>query len=345
MGITLHYKPAQLFFKQPFKIAHGSRTYTSIVIIKLVYENIYGFGEASLPPYLNENQESVMTFLEKCKPLLSTFDSKTTINDFLLEIDQIAPGNTAAKAAIDIAIHDLKGKLEKKACYELFDTNGEKTPFTSFTIGIDSIEGVIAKTRSASSYKFLKVKLNGENDKEIIQAIRSVSNQPLSIDVNQGWKEKEYALKMIEWLYDKNVVLIEQPLSKNAIDDSFWLFERSPLPIIADESVQRLNDIESTKNYFHGINIKLMKCTGLNEAMKMINRCRELNLKILLGCMSESSCAVSAAAHLSPFVDYADLDAPLLITNDFFNGIEFHEGKITLPLKYGIGADLKEELF
>jgi len=156
--------------------------------------------------------------------------------------------------------------------------------------------------------------------------------------VNQGWKDKFHALEMIEWLQNKNVLFIEQPLPKENIDDMHWLFERSSLPLYADESVQRYIDIDTVKNCFHGINIKLMKCTGMNEANKMISYARKLNLKILIGCMSETSCAVSAAAQLTPFADYADLDGPLLIKNDLFEGIQFIDGKITLNEMPGIGV-------
>ncbi len=341
--MKLTYRSENLLFKHPFKIAHGIRTNTPVVFIEIEYNNFIGCGEASLPPYLLENQNSVMAFLEKAKIILKNLEYPFQLNDVLNKIDCIEENNTAAKASIDIALHDLLGKIENIPCWKLFDLNTNETPYTTFTIGIDSIDIIKQKVKQAESFKILKVKLNGENDKEIITAIRSISEQPIAIDVNQGWKNKEDALKTIEWLCNKNVLLIEQPLQKDKLDDSRWLYEKSPLPIIADESVQRLIDIEKVKDCFHGINIKLMKCTGLNEARKMIVRARELKLKILLGCMSESSCAVSAAAQLSPLVDYADLDAPLLITNDFFTGIKFNDGKIELSEKAGIGVVLRGE--
>jgi L-Ala-D/L-Glu epimerase len=180
--------------------------------------------------------------------------------------------------------------------------------------------------------------LNGENDKLIINTIRSISDKPIAIDVNQGWKDKYNALEMLNWLSDKNILFVEQALPKDNSDDARWLFERSPLPLFADESIQRYADIDKVKDCFHGINIKLMKCTGMFEAYKMIKRARELNLKILIGCMSETSCAISAAAQLTPLADYADLDGALLIKNDLFDGITFLDGKIVLNEMPGIGV-------
>jgi L-alanine-DL-glutamate epimerase-like enolase superfamily enzyme len=343
--MELYYKPENIYFNYPFKIAHGVRTYTSVVFVKIVYNNIAAYGEASLPPYLSETQQSVITFLEKIKPILEKLKYPFDLDSVLSEIDQVDANNTAAKAAIDIALHDLIGKIKNETCRKGFGLDEKDSAYTTYTIGIDSEEIIKEKVSQAADFKILKVKLNGENDKKIINAIRSVSSKPIAVDVNQGWTTKEKALKMIEWLSTKNVLLIEQPLPKNNLEDSFWLFERSPLPVIADESVQRLVDIETIKNCFHGINIKLMKCTGINEARKMIVRARELNLKVLLGCMSESSCAVSAAAQLSSLVDYADLDAPLLIKNDFFEGIKFIDGKIYLSEMPGINSVLRENIF
>jgi len=343
--MELYYKPENIYFKHPFKIAHGVRHYTPIVIVKIVHNNIVAYGEASLPPYLPETQHSVMQFLEKVKPIIEKLNYPFDLDTVLKKIDETTDNNTSAKAAIDIALHDLVGKMKNKPCWKIFGLKKEDSVYTTYTIGIDTPDMIKEKVKQAQVFKTLKVKLNGENDRLIINTIRSVSEQPIAVDVNQGWSKKDEALKMIEWLYTQNVLLIEQPLPKNKPEDSFWLFERSPLPIIADESVQRLVDIEKIKHCFHGINIKLMKCTGINEARKMIARARELNLKILLGCMSESSCAVSAAAQLSPLVDYADLDAPLLIKNDFFEGINFVNGKIKLSEKPGIGSVLKKDVF
>jgi L-alanine-DL-glutamate epimerase-like enolase superfamily enzyme len=336
--MILTYKPEVIFFKRPFKIAHGVRSSTDIVLTQLEYDGTIGFGEASMPPYLSETHKTVLDFLSKAAKLLSEFKNPFDIETIIKAIDELAPDNTAAKASVDIALHDLIGKLKNKSCWQLFNCEKERTPFTTYTLGIDEPEIIKQKLIEANSFKTLKVKLNGENDKLIISTIRSITNIPIAVDVNQGWKDKHQALEMINWLHDKNVLFVEQPLPKENIDDSNWLYERSSLPLFADESVQRFVDIDKIKDCFHGINIKLMKCTGLHEASKMISSARQLNLKILIGCMTETSCAVSAAAQLSPLADQADLDAPLLIKNNFFDGIEFINGKITLSELPGIGV-------
>lgn len=339
--MELTFKPELLYFKRPFKIAHGVRLSTPIVLTQLEHQGVIGFGEASLPPYLGETHESVLFFLKKASGLLSKHQDPFCMDAILKEVDSIAPNNTAAKAAIDIALHDLVGKLQNKPCWQIFNCDKNNTPYTTYTLGIDEPEVIKEKVAEGEKYKILKVKLNGENDKTIISTIRNITGKAIAIDVNQGWEDKYHALEMIEWLSDKNVLFVEQPLPKSNLDDAAWLFERSPLPLFADESIQRYSDIDKIKDCFHGINIKLMKCTGMHEAFKMITRARELNLKVLMGCMSETSCAVSAAAQLSPLVDYADLDGPLLIKNNLFDGIEFINGKITLNELPGIGVVAK----
>jgi L-alanine-DL-glutamate epimerase-like enolase superfamily enzyme len=291
-----------------------------------------------MPPYLSETHETVLSFLNKAAMTLSKINYPFDVETILKEVDSIASNNTAAKASIDIALHDLIGKILNKPCWQILNCDKKNTPYTTYTLGIDEPEVLKQKIAEGEQYKIFKVKLNGENDKAIIETIRSVTDKPIAVDINQGWTNKHHALEMIKWLKDKNVLFVEQPIPKNNFDDAAWLFERSPLPLFADESVQRLSDIDKVKNCFHGINIKLMKCTGMHEAHKMIIKAKKLNLKILIGCMSETSCAVSAAAQLSPLVDYADLDGPLLIKNNLFNGIEFINGKITLNELPGIGA-------
>ena len=182
------------------------------------------------------------------------------------------------------------------------------------------------------------MKLGRENDREMIEAIRSVTDKPITVDANQGWTKRDEALRMIEWLAERGVEFIEQPMPKAQLDDTAWLRERSPLPLIADENCQRLADVASLRGVFDGINIKLMKCTGLREAHKMIVLARALGMKTMLGCMTETSCAISAAAQLSPLVDWADLDGAVLIKNDCFDGATIVDGKLVLPDRPGIGV-------
>ncbi len=182
------------------------------------------------------------------------------------------------------------------------------------------------------------MKLGTDQDELMIRAIRSVTRLPLAVDANQGWKDKKMALDKIYWLKEQGCILVEQPMDKDAWDDLAWITQHSPLPVIADESVKRLPDIDKVKGAFHGINIKLMKCTGMREAWKMVQQARKLDMKVMIGCMTETSCAISAAAHLSPAADFADLDGNLLITNDIYKGMEIKGGKIELNDLPGIGV-------
>ena len=334
--MKLTYRPYLLELKHVFTIATNSRTTTPVVLTEIELNGVVGFGEASMPPYLGESHESVQKFLSKVD--LSTYEDPFDLENILHDVDTIAPGNTAAKASVDIALHDLLGKLMGQPWFHIWGYDKNKTPCTSFTIGIDTPEVVRQKTKEAEEFKILKVKLGRETDKEMIEAIRSVTSTPITTDVNQGWTDKQQALDMIHWLKERDVVMVEQPMPKERMDDLAWLTERSPLPIIGDEGVQRLADIKKAVGVYHGINIKLMKCTGMREAQKMVTLARSLGLKVMLGCMTETSCAISAASHLSPMADWADLDGALLIKNDAFDGTKVVDGKIMLMDRPGIGV-------
>ncbi|MFO7671277.1 MAG: dipeptide epimerase [Bacteroidales bacterium] len=333
--MKLSFRPYELQLKHTFTVAGNSRNTTPVVLTEIEYEGVTGYGEASMPPYLGESQESVTGFLKKVN--LEQFADPFMLDDILAYVDSIAEGNSAAKACVDIALHDLMGKLVNQPLYRLWGINPRNTPMTSFTIGIDTAEVVKAKTIEADRFKVLKVKLGGGNDREMINTVRSVTNVPIYVDVNQGWKDKHEALEMVHWLKEQGIEFVEQPLSKTAIDEMAWLTERSPLPIIADEAFQRLSDLAALKGVYSGINIKLMKSTGLREAHKMITVARALDMKVMIGCMTETSCAVSAASQLSPLVDWADLDGNLLISNDLYEGVKVVDGKVTLNELPGIG--------
>lgn len=334
--LKLSFSPYTLELKHVFTLASSSRTTTPIVLTEIKYDGIVGYGEASMPPYLGESHETVTNFLSKID--LSKYDNVFDLENILSDIDNIAPGNTAAKASVDIALHDLVGKLLNQPWYNIWGFDKNKTPYTSFTIGIDTPEVVRKKVKEAEEFQVLKVKLGRDTDKEMIETIRSVTDKPITADVNQGWKDKNFALEMIHWLKERNVLFIEQPMPKEQIDDMAWLTERSPLPTIGDESIQRLGDVIKAYGVFSGINVKLMKCTGMREAHKMILLARSLGMKVMIGCMTETSCAISAASHLSPLVDWADLDGALLIKNDVFDGTKVINGKVTLMDRPGIGV-------
>ncbi len=341
--LKLSFKPFDLQLRHVFTIASNSRTTTPVVLTMIECDGVRGYGEASLPPYLAENQTSVQEFLSKLD--LSQFTDPFLVEDILDYVEGVMPGNHAAKASVDIALHDLVGKLMGQPQYRILGLNPSKTPNTSFTIGIDTPEVVRQKTIEADPYKVLKVKLGRENDKEMIETIRSVTQKPLYADINQGWTDKKHALDMILWLKEKGILFIEQPMPKTAIDDIAWLTENSPLPIVADEALQGVSDLLPMKGVYSGINIKLMKCGGMASAVKMIRIAREMDMKILFGCMTETSCAVSAAAQLSPLVDWADLDGNLLISNDVYEGVTVNDGKLVLPDRPGLGLEVKTNLF
>lgn len=350
--VKLSFVPHILKFKRTFSIAHGSRDSTPVVFTQLEQDGIIGYGEAAMPPYLGENHDTVLKFLSRAEKVLSqcTLSKQKVsyaaeIEKILSEIDKIENGNTAAKASVDIALYDLVGKIQNKPCHELFGADKQKNLFTAYTIPIDEPEGIQKRIQEAKEYKILKIKLGSVDDKKLITEIRKQTDKEVIVDVNEGWKDKHFALEMIHWLSEKNVLLIEQPMPKERVDDIAWITSQSLIPIIADEAVKRFSDIENVKGVYTGINIKLMKCTGLHEAHKMILQAREYGMKIMLGCMSESSCGVSAAAQLAPFADWIDLDGPLLIKEDFFDGIKFLKGKILLNNKPGIGAVPVSDIF
>lgn len=334
-GLKLSFEPYNLQLKHVFTLAGSSRSTTPVMLTKLEFDGITGYGEASMPPYLGESQESAGKFLSALN--LQQFTDPFRMDEILEYVDNSAPRNTAAKASVDIALHDLVGKIMGQPWYKIWGLSAEKTPVTSFTIGIDTPEVVRQKVKEAAGFKILKVKLGRDTDREMIETIRSVTDVPMCVDVNQGWKDKKMALDMIFWLKEKGIQYVEQPMPKESRDELAWLTQNSPLPVIADEALQRLSDVQAAIGAYSGINIKLMKCTGMREAHKMINLARANKMKVMIGCMTETSCAISAAAQLSPLATWADLDGNLLISNDLYSGMKIVDGKITLNDLPGIG--------
>lgn len=334
--MKLSFYPYELQLAHTFTVASYSRKTTPGVQVEIEYEGLTGYGEASMPPYLGHTVESVCAFLQKVD--LGSFDSPFLLEDIMEYLDGLSDGDSPAKAAIDIALHDLVGKLSGQPLYKLFGYNPAKAGPTTFTIGIDTPEVVRKKTlECAGRFKILKVKVGLDSDEQMIRTIRSVTDLPLAVDANQGWKDKHKALDEIFWLKEQGVVLVEQPMAKERLDDTAWITERSPLPIIADEAVQRLRDIPALKGAYSGINIKLMKSSGLLEARKMIAYARAEGMKVMVGCMTETSCACTAAAQLAPAADFCDIDGNLLITNDLFDGMTVVDGNMILPSRAGLG--------
>lgn len=337
--MKLTFKQYDLHLKHTFRISRGASDVTSVVIAQLEHEGIIGYGEASPTKRYGESVETIQNFLTRID--LAKFESPFQLEDILTYVDSIAQGNTSAKCAVDIALHDWIGKKLNIPLYQLWGLNPAKAAKSSFTIAIDSKEVVEQKVREAEEYPILKVKVGGDNDEEMINTIRKITDKVLYVDANEGWKDKHLALERIRWLNDQNVEFVEQPMPASQLNDLKWLREKSPLPLIADESVLRLQEIPNLVDAFDGINIKLMKCTGLREAMRMINTARALNMKVMMGCMIETAVGISAGAHLSPLLDYADLDGNVLITDDPFDGVRNIKGELKLTSKPGLGVTKK----
>lgn len=347
--MKIAYTAYNLELKHPFAIAKFSRTSTPVMLIRLTYqhvenvenvenvETVEGYGEASMVPYMGEGIETATAFLKKVD--WSRFTYPFNFGEVVSYLDSIEPGQPAIKAAIDIALNDITGKILNKPCYELYGADPLKMPLTSYTLGIDTPEIMKEKVADAKGFKVLKIKLGRDNDKELINTVRTVSDLPLYVDANQGWTSRKHAIEMIYWLHDQGVQLIEQPMDKADLEGNAWLTGRSPVPILADEAVQRLADLDGLKGAYHGINIKLMKCGGLYEAHQMILKARSLGMKILIGCMSETSCATLAGMALAPLCDWADLDGPWLTKNNPFATPELAAGKCQLHALPGLGLE------
>ena len=333
--MKISYNPFELNLKHPFTIAKFSRTSTPIMLMEISHEGYTGFGEASMVPYMGENIESAMAFMAKVD--LSWLKSPFDFEELIAYLDSIAPGNPNIKAAVDIALHDLRGKIEQKPCFQYFNSDPSKMPPTSYTLGIDTPEVLLKKIKEGENCHIIKVKLGRDNDKDLINTIRSASDKPLYVDANQGWTDRQQGLDMVCWLHEQGVVLIEQPMAKDDPDSNAWITEQSPIAIVGDESVQRFADVEKAQGVYHAINMKLMKSAGMHEGYRMIMKAKELGLKSMIGCMSETSCGTLAAAALAPLCDWADLDGPFLTSNNPYIDPEFEDGKWVLSDLAGLG--------
>lgn len=313
----LHFQHLQLPLRHTFTLGNGSsRTHTPITLVELHYQNHIGYGEAAMPPYLSENHETAAAFFEKVA--LSKFSYPFDFEAIHAYLGSIAAGNTAAKAAIDIALHDIWGKIEQKPLWQVLGMDAAALQPTACTIGIAEADLLAQKVAEAADFNYLKIKLGSSDDKALIQAIRKASSKPLYADVNQGWKDREFALDMAFYLQEQGVLVLEQPFEKTNLADLAWLKAKSPIPIIADESCQRLADIEKLVDCVDGINIKLMKATGIHESLKLFREAKRLGLKTLIGCMTETSCATYAALAIAPLADYVDIDGPWMLAEQPF---------------------------
>lgn len=334
----MQYKVRELNLVHTWTISRGSDDVKHNVFVRFEKDGVFGIGEAAPSVRYNETPESTIETIQKAEPLFEKYDPWHFV-DLGYAVKNLVPEQTAAKCALDIAVFDWITKKLQIPLHKYFGLDKTKTPFTTFSIGIDTPEKMQQKIREAKEYPKLKIKVGTGNDEEIIKAVREATDKPLCVDANEGWKTKQEALEKIKWLESMNVEFIEQPLPAALLAETRWLRERINIPIVADEAVKNAANIPPLAPAYDGINIKLMKSGGIQEALRMIGMARSLGMKIMLGCMVESSCAITAAAHISPLVDWADLDGNLLISNDPFKGVTVQKGKLILPEAPGLGIE------
>lgn len=328
----------QLHLQHTFRISRNAQDSARVVHIQITHDGMTGIGEACPSARYGENAESADKVLKNLD-----LRDRTPLErmEIIQEFDEYFEGQRAAQAALDMAMWDWIGKKAGMPMYAMLGLDPRKVPVTSFTIGIADAELMKQKIREAKQYPLLKIKMGGGHDEETIEIVRSETDKPIQVDVNEGWGREE-AVDKILWLEKQNVTLVEQPLPANDLEGTAWVRERINLPIFADENCRRLPDIPDCAGAFDGINIKLMKCGGPTEGLSMIHTARALGIKVMLGCMIESSLGISAAAHLSPLVDTVDLDGHLLIRDDPFDGLGFRDGRIVLPEQPGLGITGKQ---
>lgn len=327
-------QPYRVHLTHTFTIANRSSDSRDVVLVALEHDGLTGYGAAAPNPRYGEDQASVLKAFEG----LALPGHLWAYSAFLDEVLPALNDQFAARAALDMAVMDWNGKALNVPLYRLWGLDPQDMPLTSMTIGIDTPEVVRQKTREASDYGVLKVKLGGEGDRLMIQAIREVSDQVIRVDANEGWHDRETAIREIEWLAGQGIEFVEQPMPADRFQDMVWLKARSPLPLMADESFTKSEDFPRLAEGFHGVNFKLMKGGGLQAARDTITLARIHGLRVMLGCMIEPSVSIAAAAHLGPLADYVDLDGNLLIGNDPFVGHPVVDGGIQLRDLPGLGV-------
>ncbi len=325
-----------LRFKYPFTISRGTKTHQPTLIVKLDQFGLSGYGEAPAISYYHIPIEKMVADLEIKRPVIEKF-AFTEPGRFWHFLHHLIPNNPFLVCALDIAAWDLYGKLQKKPLYACWKLDIGEGPLTDYTIGIDSVENMVEKMK-AKPWPIYKIKLGTSDDAKIIRALRKHTDSILRVDANAGWTTQQ-AMELIPALYECGVEFIEQPLEKSDRDGMKILFEKSPIPLIADESCVTEKDVENCHGYFHGVNIKLTKCGGLTPALRMIENARKLGMKVMAGSMNESSIGSAAIGHLLPLLDYVDMDGPLLLDEDIASGLEFNNGRVTLSGKPGLGIE------
>jgi L-alanine-DL-glutamate epimerase-like enolase superfamily enzyme len=319
----------------------SSSEYRDTLHVRLTRDGVTGVGEgAPIPRYNESAADAERALLAAREPILSgdPWRLETLLDAAFRRLE----GQYAARAALDIALHDWVGKRLGIPVYRLFGLDPASTPLTTFSIGIDTPEATREKVREAAEFPVLKVKVGLDTDEATIEAVRSLTGKPLRVDANEGWKEKEAAIRKIEWLASRGVEIVEQPLPAARLEEAAWVSARSPIPVFADEACLRASSIPALAGAYHGVNVKLDKAGGLREALRMIHTARACGLKVMIGCMISSSASTTAAAHISPLADFADLDGHLLVANDPWDGVAVRDGRLVLPERPGLGLRRRE---
>ena len=332
--MKVDYKKSNLKFKHPFTISKGTKTHQPALLVQLDFFGILGYGEAPAIPYYHISVDEMIADIEEKRKMIEKF-SFTEPDRYWHYLHHLFPQNPFLVCALDLAAWDLYGKMKGKQLYQLWDLDISKNPLTDITIGIDTIEKMVAKMKE-TPWPIYKIKLGTDNDISIMKELRKHTDSKLRIDANAAWEPDE-ALQKIKILAELGVEFIEQPLAKEDWEGMRFLHQYSPLPLIADESCVSEHDVEKCKGYFHGINIKLTKCSGITPALRMIKNAREYGMKVMVGCMNESSVGTGAIAQLLPLIDYVDMDGPLLLAEDVAKGVTFDYGKIIYSQGQGLG--------
>jgi L-alanine-DL-glutamate epimerase-like enolase superfamily enzyme len=329
-----------LKFRYPFTISKGTKTHQPTLVVQLEHLGHVGFGEAPAIAYYNIAVEKMIEDLERKKIFVEKF-AFTEPERYWHYLHHLFPNNSFLVCALDMAGWDLYGKMKRKPLKEFWKPGVPAHPLCDYTIGIDSIERMVEKLKE-KPWPIYKVKLGTENDIEIIRALRQHTQSVLRVDANAAWKAEE-ALEKIIALKELGVEFIEQPLAKDDWEGMKWLYERSPLPLYADEACVAEADVEKCHHHFHGINIKLTKCSGITPALRMISKARELNMGVMVGSMNESTIGSAAIAHLMPLVDYVDADGPLLLEEDIAKGLTYMDtGDILTSEAPGLGIQFTD---
>jgi L-alanine-DL-glutamate epimerase-like enolase superfamily enzyme len=327
----------ELRLRQAWGLSRGTWTTRRNAFVRIEKDGVVGLGEAAPIARYSETAESAGAFIDKARPVLDRDLSEYAVR--LREIEAVGPGEHAAKAALDMAVLDWAAKRLAVPLWKLLGLDGSKEVVTTYSIGIDTVEVMQQKVREAPDFGVYKIKVGTPDDRKIIEGIRAVTAKPLRTDANEGWKTKEEALEMIDWMAGQGVELVEQPLPAAQLEDCAWLKERAKIPIFADESLIRPSDLPRIAPFFHGVNVKIMKCGGVQEAVRLAGMARALGLELMIGCMIETSLGISAGAAVAQLFDHADLDGNLLISNDPFRGVRTAKDRLVLNDRPGLGVE------